>query len=159
MRVCEAGLLCAMFSYSAAFGQDNAGNVTADDPASIVKALQDYGLAAKLGTDDKGRPLIDVKVEGLFTTVAFFDCDDQNQHCQDISFEAVFTEKPDYPVELANDWNYDNRFAMSYRGKDGSISLVLDVNLDKGGVSAANFEDTLNWWDDALVRFKQHIDY
>ena len=62
-------------------------------------------------------------------------------------------------VELANDWNYDNRFAMSYRGKDGSISLVLDVNLDKGGVSAANFEDTLNWWDDALVRFKQHIDY
>lgn len=152
-------VLCGFVLSTAAFAEDNSGNVTAADPASVVKALQDYGLAAKLGKSNSGAPMIDTKVEGLFSTVYFFDCDDQKANCQDISFEAIFSEKKDYPVDLANDWNYDNRFAMSYRNKDGSISLVMDVNLDKGGVSAAYFEDMLNWWDDSLVRFKKHIDY
>lgn len=159
MRAVLFGLCGVVLSSASMMAQDNAGNITAEDPASVVSALQEYGVAAKLGTSNSGAPMIETKIERLFSTVYFFDCDDQRANCQDITFEAIFSEESDYSVELANDWNHDNRFAVSYRDNDGTIVLVMDVNLDKGGVSPAYFEDMLNWWDDALVRFKKHIDY
>ena len=56
-----------------------AGMVTAEDPASIVAALQDYGVAAKLEADDEGDPIIRVKIAGANSTVYFYGCDDNGQ--------------------------------------------------------------------------------
>lgn len=155
MRSLFLGLLFLVSLPAAAVAQ----NITAQDPQSIIRALQDYGVAATLTETTEGAPLIDTKLEGLFVTVYFYDCDDAKTNCQNITFEAIFNMTNGYDIQLANDWNSNNRFASSYRDQDGAAVLVTDVNLSNGGMSPDLFRDVIEWWDDSLIRFKEHINF
>jgi hypothetical protein len=136
----------------------SAQTVDAAVPQSVVAAMQDWGMAAKLGATDAGRAVIDSKLNGINFSVHFYSCDDAEANCESVSLEAVFTLNEGFTVDQANAWNSDNRFASAYRRDDGAAVLYYDVNL-YGGVSAANFESTLGWWDHTLTAFKEHIDW
>lgn len=133
------------------------GMVTAEDPASIVAALQDYGVAAKLEADDEGDPIIRVKIAGANSTVYFYGCDDNGQGCRSISFSAGFELDNPYTVEQANEWNFNNRFSKSYVTEDGAAQIEMDVNLVGGGTSTEGFADTIDWWDYSVSEYKTFI--
>jgi hypothetical protein len=126
-------------------------------PETILKALQDWGVAATLSTLDDGSPVIDFKMEGLDCSVYFQSCDWRKANCQSLTFAATFTLNDGYTVDQADEWNANNRFAGSYRRNDGTAAPVQDVNMF-GGLSADSFRSTIDWWSRSLVAFKDHID-
>lgn len=131
--------------------------ITATDPMTVVQALQDYGVAAKLEADDQGDPVIRVKIGGASSNVYFYGCDDNGADCRSLSFSAGFELDAPYTVEQANEWNINKRFSKSYVTEDGAAQLEMDVNMIAGGVNAENFADTIDWWDYSISEYKEFI--
>ena len=135
------------------------GMVTAADPNSVVLAMQDYGLSARLETDDEGDPVIQGKSSGAPTSVYFYGCDDNGQSCRSIAFTAWFEIDEPFTADQANSWNSDKRFSKAYTVDDGSAQLEMDVNLMGGGVTAENFADIIDWWDYSVGEFTSFINW
>ena len=133
------------------------GTVTALNPQSVVTALQDYGVAARLEVDDEGDPVIRTKVAGASTNVYFYGCDDSGADCRSLSFSAGFELDQPYTPEQANEWNINKRFSKSYVTEDGAAQIEMDINLVAGGVTAENFADTIDWWDYSVSEYKTFI--
>jgi Putative bacterial sensory transduction regulator len=133
------------------------GMVTAGDPMSVVLGLQDYGLSARLETDDEGDPVIRSKSSGANTNVYFYGCDDNGQDCRSIAFSAGFELDEPFTADQANAWNADKRFSKSYALEDGSAQIEMDVNLMGGGITAENFADVVDWWDYSVGEYKTFI--
>ena len=133
------------------------GMVTAGDPMSVVLGLQDYGVSARLETDDEGDPIIRSKSSGANTNVYFYGCDDNGQDCRSIAFSAGFELDEPFTADQANAWNADKRFSKSYALEDGSAQIEMDVNLMGGGVTAENFADVIDWWDYSVGEYKTFI--
>ena len=75
--------LLATFAASASVAQA----VSADDPFSVMRAVQAYGHEASIGTDSYGDPKVDATVEGINYTILFYRCDN-NTDCEDLQFRA-----------------------------------------------------------------------
>ena len=135
------------------------GMVTAADPNSVVLAMQEYGLSARLETDDEGDPVIRSKSSGANTNVYFYGCDDNGQDCRSIAFSAGFELDQPFATDQANSWNSDKRFSKAYAVDDGSAQLEMDVNLMGGGVTAENFADVIDWWDYSVGEFTTFINW
>ena len=133
------------------------GMVTAGDPMSVVLGLQDYGLSARLETDDEGDPVIRSKSSGANTNVYFYGCDDNGQDCRSIAFSAGFELDEPFTADQANAWNADKRFSKSYALEDGSAQVEMDVNLMGGGITVENFADVIDWWDYSVGEYKTFI--
>ncbi len=133
------------------------GMVTAGDPMSVVLAMQDYGLSARLETDDEGDPVIRSKSSGANTNVYFYGCDDNGQDCRSIAFSAGFELDAAFTADQANAWDSDKRFSKSYAMEDGSAQIEMDVNLMGGGITAENFADVVDWWDYSVGEYKTFI--
>ena len=58
----------------------------------------------------------------------------------------------------SQDFNVDNRWAKVYLDEDSDPRLEMDANL-YGGVSVANFQDTLDWWIIVMNDFIEFIDF
>src|SRR5690606_12630359 len=125
-----------------------AADVQAQDPGSIVAAMQQAGYRAQLTTDDVGDPLIRSSSGGSDFLVYFYNCTD-NTDCRTIQFYVGFSEPNSATIQSMNTWNKDNRFGRAYYD-DGIARLEMDLDLDDGGVSRALFEDNLEDW--ALVK-------
>ena len=138
-------------------GTASPGMVTAGDPMSVVLGLQDYGLSARLETDDAGDPVIRSKSSGANTNVYFYGCDDNGQDCRSIAFSAGFELDAPFTADQANAWNSDKRFSKSYALEDGSAQIEMDVNLMGGGITAKNFADVVDWWDYSVGEYKTFI--
>ena len=132
------------------------GIVTASDPKSIVAALQEYGVAAKLEADDDGDPVIRLKISGANSNIYFYGCDDNHADCRSIAFSAGFDLNEPYTPEKANEWNNNKRFSKSYVSEDGSAQIEMDVNMI-GGITTDGFADTIDWWDYSLGEYKTFI--
>lgn len=135
------------------------GMVTAADPNSVVLAMQDYGLSARLETDDEGDPVIRSKSSGANTNIYFYGCDDNGQDCRSIAFSAGFELDQPFAADQANAWNSDKRFSKAYVVDDGSAQIEMDVNLMGGGVTSENFADVIDWWDYSVGEFTTFINW
>jgi len=135
------------------------GMVSASDPQSVVLAMQDYGLSARLETDDEGDPVIRSKSSGANTNIYFYGCDDNGQDCRSIGFSAGFELDEPFASDQANAWNADQRFSKAYTNEDGSAQIEMDVNLIGGGVTAENFADIVDWWDYSVGEFTTFINW
>ncbi len=134
-----------------------AQTVTAQDPASVLGAMQTYGLAATLGKDDKGQPKIEFKIEGLNSTLFFFGCDAQGANCISVGFDVGFEITPPFTADAANTWNQSNRFGAAYSDEKGVARLAMDMNMVGAGVSRDSFDETLKAWGKAIANFKPYI--
>lgn len=132
--------------------------VTATDANAVMKAMQDFGLVATMGTDGDNDPKISSRVSDTKFSVYFYGCQD-NMNCSSIMLKAGYDLNTGISALKINEWNRDKRFSKAYIDDEGDPFLEMDVNLDFDGVGDKNFEDTLDWWRLLVEDFEEFIDW
>ena len=132
--------------------------VRAQDPNSLVSALQDAGYSAKLGTDKVGDPLITSAVGGTTFQIFFYNCTDHRE-CATVQFHSGYDLRNPVSLEHLNEWNRSQRFGRAFLDAEGDPILEMDVDLDDGGLSPLLFIDNIEFWASVLGKFEQHIGY
>lgn len=135
-----------------------AQTVRAQDPGSLVRALQKDGYAAKLGTDKVGDPMITSGVSGTAFQIFFYNCT-SHKACATVTFHSGYDLKTNIGLEKINEWNRGKRFGRAYLDKENDPILEMDVDLDDGGVSHALFIDNIQFWASVLDDFEKFIGY
>lgn len=137
-------------------GTAQAQTVTATNPASIVKVLQDNGYRAELSKDPTGDPMIKSASSGSNFTVLFYGCTD-GRDCATVQFFAGYTDAANNSATAMNEWNAKNRFGRAYVTDKGAARLEMDLDLDDGGMSTALFEDNIEFWVTIMANFEEYI--
>jgi hypothetical protein len=132
-----------------------AQNVTAD-PKALAAVMQAAGYQAELGTDNTGDPMITSAAGGSKFVVLFYNCTN-HAGCLTIQFQTAWAMTAKPTLETINDWNHGNRFGRAYIDKEGDPGIMMDINLDKGGMSPRLFRDNLEVWAAVLGGFKKVI--
>lgn len=147
-------LVAALFSFS---GTAQAQMVRAQDPSSVVRALQGAGYKAEMTKDEGGDPLIRSTSSGSNFAIFFFGCT-KNVDCRTIQFFAGYDRDKSPSLSQMNDWNSRKRFGRAYVSDKGAARIEMDVDLDDGGISTKLFEDNLEFWVLLMAQFEKHID-
>jgi hypothetical protein len=132
-----------------------AQSVTAD-PQKLAAVMQAAGYQAELGKDNTGDPMITSAAAGSKFVVLFYNCTNHTA-CSTIQFQTAWAMKVKPTLSAINDWNHGNRFARAYIDKEGDPGIMMDINLDKGGMSPALFRDNLEVWVTVLGNFKKQM--
>jgi len=132
--------------------------VRGQDPSTVVRALQKEGMAAKLGTDKVGDPMITSGVGGTTFQIFFYNCT-KNKDCATVQFHAGYDLKASVGLEKINEWNRSKRFGRAFLDAENDPILEMDVDLDDGGLSQELFIDNLQFWSSILGEFEKHIGY
>ncbi len=132
--------------------------VRAQDPDSLVQALQEGGYAARLGTDKVGDPMITSGVGGTTFQIFFYNCTD-NRECATVQFHSGYALDETISLERINEWNSSERFGRAYLDDEDDPILEMDVDLDDGGVSRLLFIDNIEFWQSVLGKFERFIGY
>ena len=132
--------------------------VRAQDPGTLVRALQKEGFSAKLGVDKVGDPMITSGVSGTTFQIFFYNCTD-HKACATVTFHAGYDLKTNIGLDKINEWNRGKRFGRAYLDKENDPILEMDVDLDDGGLSQALFIDNVQFWTSILGEFEKHIGY
>ncbi|MEZ5752237.1 MAG: YbjN domain-containing protein [Paracoccaceae bacterium] len=130
------------------------GIVTANDRARIAEILGAYGTVEQ-NTDDSGH-WHRVEYDGTIYSVSFLNCDDADANCTTVQFRAWWRTEGGIPVDPLNAWNRDRRFSDAYLDDQNNVTVEYDVNL-VGGVTAVNFDDTVQWWHAVLDQFLAEV--
>jgi len=136
----------------------HAALVRAQDPSTVVAAMEAGGFPATLGADATGDPMITSSIDETKFQVYFYNCT-KNEACATVQFHAGydFDEAPSFST--MNDFNKDQRFASAYLDKDNDPVVDMDVDLDDGGMSQALFIDNLQFWQSVVGKFEEAIGY
>lgn len=132
-----------------------AQNITADPPR-LVAAIRTAGYGAELGKDNTGDPMITSSAADTKFVVLFYNCTD-HAACSAIQFQTAWAMKDKPALTTVNEWNHGNRFGRAYIDKEGDPGIMMDLNLDKGGMPPALFRDNLDVWVSVLSSFKTAI--
>jgi hypothetical protein len=140
----------------AACAPAEAQQIRAQDPQTIVKAMQSAGYTANLGKDPTGDPKIESGAAGAKFHVFFFNCT-KNSDCRTVQFFAGYRKDGTVDMNQINEWNRTHRFSRAYIDKEGDPVIEMDVNLDEGGLSSALFIDNLKVWENLLGQFREEF--
>ena len=132
--------------------------VKAQDPDTLVRALQNGGYQAKLGVDKVGDPMITSGYSGTTFQIFFYNCTNHKE-CATVQFHSGYHLEKPVTLETMNAWNQSQRFGRGFLDKVNDPILEMDVDLDDGGLSPALFIDNIEFWTSILTRFEQHIGY
>lgn len=132
--------------------------VQAQNPKSVLKALQDAGYPGVLATDKVGDPLINTGVSGTSIQIFFYNCTD-HKDCATVQFNSGYDLAQPVSLERINQWNSSQRFGRAYLDKENDPILQMDVDLDDGGMSPLLFIDNIEFFSSILTNFEKHIGY
>src|SRR5215213_8348834 len=132
--------------------------VRAQDPQSVIKAMQGSGYLAELTVDREGDPMIRSGASGTNFQILFYNCTNHRE-CATVQFHVGYDLKAAPSLERINEWNATQRFGRAYLDKESDPILEMDVDLDDGGVSPLLFIDNLEFWTSAMGRFEKHIGF
>ena len=132
--------------------------VRAQDPQSLVNAMQKEGYTAKLGVDKIGDPMITSGYSGTTFQVLFYNCTNHRE-CATVQFHSAYDFDNVLPLQTINEWNSSQRFGRAFLDKENDPVLEMDVDLDDGGVTPLLFIDNLEFWVSILPKFEQKIGY
>lgn len=130
------------------------GLVCASKPETVVKAMQEAGFRAKLGTDKTGDPMVSSEASSYVFDIYFYGCE-YGKNCTSLQFLASFGAEDDNTPEYANEWNSNYRFVQASVEKM-ELQLAYDVTTE-GGLTKANFEDVTNRWSSSLGEFSVFV--
>ena len=130
--------------------------VRAQDPQSLVRALQNGGYQAQLGTDKVGDPMITSGISGTTFQIFFYNCTNHKE-CATVQFHSGYDMKTPVSLDSINAWNQSQRFGRAYLDKESDPILEMDVDLDDGGVAPLLFIDNIEFWASVLPKFEQQI--
>jgi len=134
------------------------GPVNPEDPASLVRAMQNAGFRAELAVDNIGYPMVRSSTQGINYAIFFYGCRDDGTECTNVQFEATFTMNSPLTAESMNAFNSAKRFIRVVVNDQGNPAIRMDVNMT-GGVSEDYFLDMINLWDILVGDFLVHIDW
>ncbi|MFL6730079.1 MAG: YbjN domain-containing protein [Sphingomicrobium sp.] len=149
-----AGALLLLSAASSAEAQ----MVRAQDPQSIVKAMQGSGYTAELTADQTGDPMIRSAAGGTNFQLLFYNCTNHRE-CATVQFHVGYDLKTSPSLESINEWNRTQRFGSAHLDKENDPILEMDVDLDDGGLSPLLFIDNVEFWTSAMGRFEKHIGF
>lgn len=131
------------------------GMVTGLDIDRIADIARVYGPAERQFEDIEDGPWIRAEMDGVVYTISFLNCTN-GQNCSSVQFRAWWRSEGDIPIEAMNDWNRERRFSDAYIDDRGNATIEFDVNL-AGGVTAVNFDDSVQWWQAVLREFRSTV--
>jgi hypothetical protein len=129
-------------------------NVTAQDPQSVVKALQDAGYRAELKAEADGAPYIVSGAGGAKFSVLFFDCE-KAKACKSLQFYSGWTDK--VTAQQMNDWNRDHRFGRAYVDDKGEAAIEFDVDFEGAPMPVSLFRSNVETWATVLGAFQKFL--
>jgi len=132
--------------------------VRAQDPNSVVTALQNAGYSATLGTDRVGDPLVTSAYNGTTFQIFFYNCTN-NRECATVQFHSGYDLTQSPGLQSMNEWNKAQRFGKAYLDNENDPILEMDVDLDDGGLAPLLFIDNVEFWTSVLGKFETHIGY
>jgi hypothetical protein len=130
------------------------GLITGSDIDRITLIAAAYGPARRQPDDEHG-PWIRAELDGIVYTISFLNCQN-GTNCTSVQFRAWWESEGAHTVEMMNEWNRDRRFSDAYLDRRGNATIEFDVNL-AGGVTAVNFDDTVQWWRAVLREFRSTV--
>ena len=130
------------------------GMITGLDIDRIAQIASVYGPAERQPDDDQG-PWIRAEIDGTIYTISFLNCE-QATNCTSVQFRAWWNSEGAHTVDMMNQWNRERRFSDAYLDNRGNATIEFDVNL-AGGVTAVNFDDTVQWWQAVLREFRSTV--
>lgn len=148
--------ILALFPAAPALAQtpNLGGMITGLDIDRIVEIAGAYGPAERR-TDDDGTPWVRAEVDGVIYTISFLNCE-QGQNCSSVQFRAWWNSEGAHTIEQMNQWNRERRFSAAYLDSNDNATIEFDVNL-AGGVTAVNFDDTVQWWQAVVRAFRETV--
>ena len=130
------------------------GMFDASDPAGIVRFMEKTGYRVSLTADTRGDPVITGRISRTDYVIQFYECEG-GAFCNSVQFLANTPKPATVTVETANTFNARWRY-VRLTVDQTQLKLQMDVNLD-AGVTADNFEDTLDIWRQLLEVFERDI--
>jgi hypothetical protein len=130
------------------------GMFDASDPAGIVRFMEKTGYRVSLAADTRGDPVITGRISRTDYVIQFYECEG-GAFCNSVQFLASTPRPATVTVETANTFNARWRY-VRLTVDQTQLKLQMDVNLD-AGVTADNFEDTLDIWRQLLEVFERDI--
>lgn len=134
---------------------DLAGIITGDDVERVTLIAARYGPAERRTDEADNSAWIRAEIDGIVYTISFLNCED-GRNCGSVQFRAWWTSDGAHSLEAMNQWNRDRRFSAAYLDNGGNATIEFDVNL-LGGVTAVNFDDTVQWWRAVLRQFRDTV--
>jgi hypothetical protein len=132
--------------------------VSAADPEGLVTVLQDLGYRASLESDSTGDPRIQSAASGSPFRIWFYGCDSNHSNCDGLNFTAGFNLEKGATLAIVNAWNSEQ--LLGYANLDDeSDPFISFFVVTAGGISREAFTTTVERWDSAMSRFKQHIGF
>jgi hypothetical protein len=116
--------------------------------------MEKTGYRVELGADTRGDPVITGRISRTDYVIQFYECEN-GAFCNSVQFLASAAAPAAFTVETANSFNARWRY-VRLSVVDGQVRLQMDVNLD-AGVTADNFEDTLDIWKQLIAIFERDI--
>lgn len=139
----------------AAYAQDP--RVTANDPASVVAALEMAGYQPKLSKDGIEDPMIEVKISDYSSRIYFYGCDkDTHQGCDTLMLSTGFDRKKPWTHDNATAMMKDWRFASVYLDDEGDPYVTYDI-VTLEGMPTKLFLASVSRYGDALAGIADKI--
>lgn len=137
---------------------DDAGLVTAEDPQTVVDALEALGYPAELGALDDGSPTISLRIAELNTYIDFYDCDDDMADCYTLLFGVDLDLKDGTTPGRVNEWN--RKHVIGRVWTDDNADPTLDQALSTyDGISTDVFASNVKTWAEVVEQFKTFFDF
>jgi hypothetical protein len=138
------------------FAQGNlTGMITGADAARVAQIASVYGPAEVSAEETDPGPVITAEIDGIYYSISFLNCDTPNG-CSSLQLRAWWASSNAHSLEAMNTWNRDRRWSAAYLDRDNNATIEYDVNL-AGGITAINFDDTMQWWDAVLREFRAEV--
>jgi hypothetical protein len=130
------------------------GMFDASDPAGIARFREKTGYRVELRADSRGDPVIQGRISRSDYIIQFYECEN-GAFCNSIQFVTQAARPATLTPDAANTFNARWRYVrITYDA--AQVKMQMDVNLD-AGVTADNFEDTLDIWRQLLEIYERDI--
>lgn len=151
---CVGGISAAALAQPPSAERVRGGMFDASDPAGMARFMERTGYRVELRADAKGDPVIAGRFSGSEYMVQFYECEG-GQFCNSVQFITQTTRPAAFSPDAANGFNARWRYARVVYDQ-AQVKLLMDVNLD-AGVTADNFEDTLDIWRQLVEIYEREI--
>lgn len=131
------------------------GVITGNDVDRVAEIAAAYGTATRESVAPGEEPWIRAEIDGLIYSISFLNCT-AGRDCTSLQLRAWWESDGRHTIEAMNGWNRDRRWSAAYLDIDGNATIEFDVNL-AGGITAVNFDDTMQWWDAVLREFRDEV--
>ena len=131
--------------------------ITGSSFDAILASLERAGFTVRMSKDSDGDPMIESTDSDDPFLVYFYECT-AGKDCGYMQFREGWDLKNGTTTDVVEKWNEDRVWGRAWLDSDNDPWIDMTVNL-RGGITAANLDDTASWWWSVLRDFEDHIGF